>query len=188
MDGTGSTERVAYHRVTVAEAAAILGVTVVTVRRMIKRGQLEGERVIRPQGSAYLVTLPVDGTGAERVAESTEHAAQNMSRTDGTPGALMAVWSETLLSPLVARMAEQEATIRGQAEMIGSLTEQVDGRERELDRSSAEIASLSGQLAEADVSRRRYVGIANALAIVLVVAGVLAIAAVLAPAAVMVAR
>ena len=69
------------------------------------------------------------------------------------------------------RQAQQ---LIGQAEMIGSLTEQVDGRERELDRSSAEIAALSGQLAGIDVSRRRYVGIANALAIVLVVAGVFA--------------
>ena len=73
--------------------------------------------------------------------------------------------------------APESSTLRGavdQAEAIGSLTEQVDGRERELDRSSAEIAALSGQLAEADVSRRRYVGIANALAIALVVAGVFA--------------
>ena len=72
------------------------------------------------------------------------------------------------------RQAQQ---LIGQAEMLGSLTEQVDGRERELDRTSAEIAALSGQLADADVSRRRYVGIANALAIVLAMLVVGAVAA-----------
>ena len=64
MDGTTGTEPGTSQRVTVAEAAAILGVSVVTVRRMIRRGQLEGERVVRPQGSAYAVTLPADATGA----------------------------------------------------------------------------------------------------------------------------
>ena len=44
MDGTACTGHVPYARVTVAEAAAILGVSVVTVRQMIKRGQLEAER------------------------------------------------------------------------------------------------------------------------------------------------
>jgi transposase len=52
VDGTVGTERVTSHRVAVADAAAILGVSIVTVRRMIKRGQLEAERVLRPQGSA----------------------------------------------------------------------------------------------------------------------------------------
>jgi excisionase family DNA binding protein len=42
---------VTYQQVTVSEAATILGVSVMTVRRMIKRGQLEGERVHRPQVS-----------------------------------------------------------------------------------------------------------------------------------------
>ena len=72
MDGTGSTERVTSQRVTVAEAAAILGVSVVTIRRMIKRGQLEGERVIRPQGSAYLVTLPADAPPVAEDGTATE--------------------------------------------------------------------------------------------------------------------
>jgi excisionase family DNA binding protein len=39
--------------VTVAEAAAILGVSTATIRRMVKRGQLEGQRVVRPQGTAF---------------------------------------------------------------------------------------------------------------------------------------
>ena len=33
----------------------------------------------------------------------------------------MAAWSETFLAPIMARMAEQETTIRDQAETIGTL-------------------------------------------------------------------
>ena len=96
----------------------LLGVSVVTIRRMIRRGRLEAERVHRPQGSAYLVTLPVDGTGD---GSSTEQPAQNVSRANGTATELMAVWSETFLGPIMGRMAEQETTIRDQAETIGGL-------------------------------------------------------------------
>src|SRR3954447_11088056 len=79
MDGTASTGHVTSQQVTVAEAAAILGVSVVTVRRMIKRGQLEAQRVIRPQGSAYVVTVPMHGTGNAQDAPPTEQPAQNVS-------------------------------------------------------------------------------------------------------------
>jgi excisionase family DNA binding protein len=121
MDGTASTEHVTSQQVSVVEAAAILGVSVVTVRRMIKRGQLEAQRVIRPRGSAYLVTVHLDGTGNTVDATRTERPAQNVSRPNGTPSELMAVWSETFLAPLIARTAEQEAVIRDQAETIGEL-------------------------------------------------------------------
>jgi len=47
-----------YQRLTVSEAAEALGVSHMTARRMIQRGQLEAERVLRPQGSAYFVLLP----------------------------------------------------------------------------------------------------------------------------------
>jgi excisionase family DNA binding protein len=118
MDGTDGTERVTSQRVSVAEAAAALGVSVVTIRRMIRSGRLEAERVHRPQGSAYLVTLPAEGTGERTV---TEQAAQNVSRTQGTPADLMAVWSETFLAPIMAELASSRETIAQQAEAIGCL-------------------------------------------------------------------
>jgi excisionase family DNA binding protein len=122
MDGTGGTGQVTSQRVTVAEAASILGVSVVTIRRMIRRGRLEAERVHRPQGSAYLVTLPVEGTG-DRTA--TEQAAQNVSRTQGTPADMMAVWSETFLAPIMAELAASRETIARQAETIGQLRQRL---------------------------------------------------------------
>src|SRR3954464_6889303 len=49
-----------FQRVSIAEAARALGVSTSTVRRMVKAGRLVGESVLRPQGSAYVVRLPLD--------------------------------------------------------------------------------------------------------------------------------
>lgn len=54
-------------QVTIAEAAAVLGVSSQTVRRRIQAGELHAERVRRPQGFAYLVALP-DGDLPRNVA------------------------------------------------------------------------------------------------------------------------
>jgi excisionase family DNA binding protein len=46
--------------VTIPEAAKILGVTEDTVRRRLRRGELQGERVERPQGYTWIVHLDQD--------------------------------------------------------------------------------------------------------------------------------
>lgn len=51
------TDQVARH-LTVAEAAGALGVSEHAIRRRIRSGELLAERVQRPQGYIYLVTLP----------------------------------------------------------------------------------------------------------------------------------
>ena len=179
MDGTSSTERVTSQRVTVAKAAAILGVSVVTVRRMIRRGDLEAERVIRPQGSTYLVTLPADGTAPSEDGTSTGGGARDMSRADGTPTALMAAWSESFLAPLVARLGEQEAVIRDQAETIGRQGAELAAERERGKMHHAEAERARGELATAETFRRRN---SRRLTIALAVAGTLAIVGVLAPA------
>jgi excisionase family DNA binding protein len=105
----------------VAEAAAHLGVTVVTVRRMIKRGELEAERVLRPQGSAYLVTLPPAPAHGTEDGTATEPPAQNVSRTQGTATELMAAWSTAVLAPLVAELAVSRQRIEELAREVGEL-------------------------------------------------------------------
>ena len=45
-------------QVTIGEAATILGIGVQAVRRRIRAGTLRSDRVERPQGYVYLVTLP----------------------------------------------------------------------------------------------------------------------------------
>jgi excisionase family DNA binding protein len=151
MDGTGSTEHDPYTRVTVAEAAASLGVSVVTIRRMIRRGQLEGERVLRPQGSTYLVKLPVDESAD---ATPTEQGAQDVSRANATaqpaPAEAIAAMIQATLTPIIAplvgqldaqrqtveRQADQLVT---QAETIGRQSERVAGLEAEVGRLLSEM-------------------------------------------------
>jgi hypothetical protein len=97
--------------------------TVVTVRHMIKRGQLEAERVQRLQGNACLVILPMDGTGD---GIHTGQPVQNVSRTQGILADLMAAWSTAVLAPVMTDMAavrqageRKDDIIRAQPETIG---------------------------------------------------------------------
>ena len=177
IDPPSASHREGFQPATLPEAARLLGVSESTVRRMVKAGRLESERVLRPQGHVWMVMVPLPSTvGPAGSRQPSTKEGEHPSGSDA-----LGAWTRSVLEPLVAELSlmrqsneRQAQQLIGQAEMIGSLTEQVDGRERELDRSSAEIAALSGQLADADVSRRRYVGIANALVIVLVVVGAFA--------------
>jgi excisionase family DNA binding protein len=113
---------------TVPEAARVLGVSVQTVRRMIRRGQIEGRRVHRPQGSAFIVTLPLERPGTND-APTTDQVLRAGARANGpTPapaGELMAAWSETFLGPIMARMAEQETSLRALERENGRLAERL---------------------------------------------------------------
>jgi len=93
-----------FQRVTVAEAAVILGVSTATVRRMLKRGELEGERVIRPQGTAFVVKLAMDASSDTQDASDTLHEADVMPRDNASAGSQLTAWSETFLLPLVAAL------------------------------------------------------------------------------------
>jgi excisionase family DNA binding protein len=108
MDETGETEQVPYTYVSVAEAAELLGVSVVTIRHMIESGRLEAERVHRPQGSASLVTLPRDGTPA-----------------DAMTGLIQASIG-VILGPLVAELGASRQTVERQAETIGRQADELD--------------------------------------------------------------
>ena len=69
-------EPVTFQQVTVSEAAGILGVSTQTVRRMVRRGQLEGERVHCAQSSAYIVRLPVSAVAGDTDATITQQPAR----------------------------------------------------------------------------------------------------------------
>jgi hypothetical protein len=115
--------------VTVAEAADILGESTATVRRMPKRGQLEGERVLRPQGSVFVVRLPAESTHASDTAgdaSSTLHETGVMPRDNASAGAQLAAWSETFLVPLVAALERSQVTVRAQAETIGRQSAEIE--------------------------------------------------------------
>ena len=51
-----------FQLVSIAEATCILGVSDSTVRRLLRDGRLEAERVERPQGHVRLVKVPAPVT------------------------------------------------------------------------------------------------------------------------------
>jgi excisionase family DNA binding protein len=138
--------------VTVAEAATILGVSTATVRRMVKRGDLEGERVLRPQGSVFVVRLRPDtihATADAHDAAGTLHEAGGMPRSNASPGEQLAAWSETFLLPLVAVNERQAARIEELARENGRLSAERDAARVEIERATPMIDALSGRLEEA---------------------------------------
>ena len=122
-----------------AEAADQLGVSVVTIRRMIKRGQLEAQRVVRPQGSAYLVSVPDDGT---EDASPTEQPAQNVSRTQGTPEQAITMMIQATLTPVLAPLV---AEITASRQTIERQSEQLIAQAETIGRQAAEIEALRAQ-------------------------------------------
>jgi hypothetical protein len=56
--------------VTVPEAARRLGVTEDTVKRRLRKGELQGERKARPQGYTWMVELPDEESGTDSTVSS----------------------------------------------------------------------------------------------------------------------
>ncbi len=140
---------------TVAEAAVALGVSVNTIRRWIKDCRVQSERVATPTGYAYRVFpegVPINGTRADSGTNSgTDQPAPEPATTvapETQRAEAMAVYTKTLLEPLVARLGEQEAVIRDQAETIGR-----QGAELEAER--AKSCQLATEREAAERSRRR---------------------------------
>jgi excisionase family DNA binding protein len=141
-----------YQRVSVPEAAVILGVSVATVRRMIRAGRLQAERVERPQGIAYVVLLPPDaGQRSQRDQQVGTSGRANRSGPDPAAEALVSLVRTAIagvLGPLVAQLdahrlmvEHAQGQITWQAELIGRLTAERDAAREEL---AALKASLAG--------------------------------------------
>jgi excisionase family DNA binding protein len=132
----------AFQRVTVAEAAHRLGVSVATVRRRIRAGELVAERLIRPQGSAFVVRLPVDASASVSDAYDTEQEPRVTARTQASaPEAMAALIQATLtpiIAPLVAQLDAHRQTVERQADALREL-------ERENGRLAAELAAAHAQ-------------------------------------------
>jgi excisionase family DNA binding protein len=103
--------------VTVEQAAAILGVSVTTVRRRIRAGVLRAEEARRAQGPVWLVYLPADATSA-----TTEPPPATSSvATAPTTAEAMATYTRSILEPLVATIERQAERIEGLALEVGEL-------------------------------------------------------------------
>jgi DeoR/GlpR family transcriptional regulator of sugar metabolism len=147
-----------YQRVSVPEAAARLGVSVATVRRMIRDGRLQAETIQRPQGIAYVVMLSSDRTAHRERSTSDHHVGTTTRANESDSGPAEAMVSlirttiVTVLGPVVAQLdaARQmvehaQGQIVWQAEMIGRLTAERDAARAELAALKADRPTEAGQ-------------------------------------------
>ena len=132
-------------RLSVPEAAAHLGLSVATVRRMIRDGRLQAETVERPQGIAYVVVLPTDQTDhAER--SSTAQQVGTTARLNESPADAMAALIQATLAPIVAPLVAEQAalrqTVERQAEQLIEKAETIGRQGAELDQIRARLADV----------------------------------------------
>jgi len=124
------------------EAAAMLGVSVNTLRKRIRTGQVRAEQVQRPQGYVWQVYLgdlhppgqPADDPAGQQAPWSLQNPPTALMQAEA-----MAAYTRSLLEPLVRHVAELETTVRCQAETIGR-------QSAELERAASVAVKLSDEL------------------------------------------
>ena len=133
--------------ITVEQAAAILGVSVTTVKRRIRAGTIRAEQATRAQGTVWLVYLPAAATPA---AEERPPAASVAATTAATPTApaeaIAAMIQATLtpiIGPLVAELAASRETIAAQGETIRDQAETIGELRATMAAQDAKIATLT---------------------------------------------
>ena len=87
-----------------------------------------------------MVPLPVWSPGAGNGKGTEAHQQAAVIAVETQRAEAMAAYSRALLEPLVARLGEQEAIIREQAEQIGRQTERIAALEAQLEQSSPQDA------------------------------------------------
>jgi hypothetical protein len=127
------------HRfVPVAEAVRILGMSATTIRRKIDVGELEAERVVRPQGTAFLVKVPADEPPRADDAPQTPQEAPE-THQDAPIGAAALV---AVVGPLVAQIDALRLTVERQADQLVSQAGTIGRLEAELAAAHAARSSL----------------------------------------------
>ena len=124
--------------VSIKEAAERLGISVDTVRRRLKRGELEGAQHPTAQGFTWLIAMPTGSASPELSRDQTKNSEPQRSGSPrlASDGATMAdLWR--------ALEEEGKATIAAKDETIGRLAAEVAHLR---DRENAEITFLREQL------------------------------------------
>jgi len=110
--------------VTVEQAAAILGVSVTTVKRRIRAGSLRAEQAQRPQGTVWLVYLDAAAMPAAEERPSAASVAATAAATAPAPAEAMVSLIQTtigtVLGPLVGELA---ASRQANERLVGELRE-----------------------------------------------------------------
>jgi hypothetical protein len=120
-----SIEQPPVQAVSIPEAAHALGVSLITIRRRIKRGELRGQRLTTPQGFEWRVILPVqlvehDHDGAMPETPSISQAADQATTQPSEQAA-----DQRLIEALHAHNATLQAEVTG-------LQTELDARRREV--------------------------------------------------------
>ncbi len=154
---------------TLAEAAPILGVSVDTVRRRLKRGEFEARQVRTQHGPTWEVCL---GSLQGASAPAAEGAAQGAHGADEDRSQALATWAASLLVPIAAELSEARKTIERQAGEVADLREERGRLTAELEAERATNNAYKSRLEAAEVSRRRVANrhLTLALAVLAVVA------------------
>jgi excisionase family DNA binding protein len=173
MQQSSPSYRESYQAATVADAAHILGVSESTIRRLVRTGKLEAERVERPQGHAWLVKVPVAATDPSGTSQHL--GATTPANQPGSPG--LTAWTASVLEPLVLELRLSRETIAGQAERLGYVTAERDAARAELAAARASpspvdapTAPLSVELTTEPPGSRWHVWGAGALMVLTIVA------------------
>jgi hypothetical protein len=129
-----------------ANAARRYRVSERTLRRRIEDGELEAERVTRPQGSVLFVKLPPDAAPPDGQAAPGGDAASDQTRTiGGTSGGATgqdAATIVTIMAPLLAELTESRREVADLREDRGRL-------QAERDAASARAVELRAERDEA---------------------------------------
>jgi excisionase family DNA binding protein len=112
---------------TLPEVARVLGVSESTVRRLVRAGKLEAERVLRPQRHVWMVRVPTPSTDPpEDPPRWVGASPANPPDQPAAPPTLTA-WMTSVLEPLVAELNGRQSA--------------------ELERAAATIVTLGDELA-----------------------------------------
>jgi hypothetical protein len=108
--------------VTMAEAAKRLGVSVDTIRRKLRRGELQGYQQPRPQGFIWAVELPEESdnhgiTFAETVADTP-------ASYPGSKGEICRL--EEMVAVLQAQVVAQQKQMEAQQEELSAKNKQIE--------------------------------------------------------------
>jgi excisionase family DNA binding protein len=137
MEPSAGSHHGGYRPSTLPEAARTLGVSESTVRRLVKAGKLEAERVLRPQGYIWLVNVPAPSTDAP----ATRQQVATMEGGHPPSADPLAAWTRTVLEPLVAELSLSRQTIERQAQQLGDLREERGRLLVELEHARAAISA-----------------------------------------------
>jgi hypothetical protein len=132
------------HLVTMGEAAQRLGISVDTIRRRLRRGELKGHLQLTPQGFIWLFEVAErQGVGTD-VGHGPGKAPLRLASAPGAPPALRPIGQRD-----AAPAANEAQALR---ELVEVLRRELESRNQQLDSKDRQIEQLHALLQQAQSS------------------------------------